>query len=200
MTFLLGISKLIDAVTTKLGQTMWWLTLFMVLIGFINVVTRYVGRALGISLGGTLYIALQTYAYDLVFLLGAAYVFRVDAHVRVDIIYSSLKRRARAMIDIFGILFFLFPFSYMGIYFSRSYVANSWRQGEVNRNAGNIPVYPIKAVIIVAFALLILQGISELIKNVAFLQGRPDSRSIHAVEPEGQEPVDGGVADKVEAV
>lgn len=200
MTFLLGISKLIDAVTTKLGQTMWWLTLFMVLIGFINVVTRYVGRALGISLGGTLYIALQTYAYDLVFLLGAAYVFRVDAHVRVDIIYSSLKRRARAMIDIFGILFFLFPFSYMGIYFSRSYVANSWRQGEVNRNAGNIPVYPIKAVIIVAFALLILQGISELIKNVAFLQGRPDSRSIHAVEPEGPEPVDGGVADKVEAV
>lgn len=104
------------------------------------------------------------------------------------------------MIDIFGILFFLFPFSYMGIYFSRSYVANSWRQGEVNRNAGNIPVYPIKTMIIVAFVLLILQGISELIKNVAFLQGRADSRSIHAVEPEGPEPVDGGVTDKTEAV
>ena len=200
MTFLLGISKLIDAFTTRLGQVMWWLTLVMVLIGFFNVVTRYVGRALGISLGGTLYIALQTYAYDLVFLLGAAYVFRVDAHVRVDVIYSSLKRRTRALIDIFGILFFLFPFSYMGIYFSRSYVANSWRQLEVNRNAGNIPVYPIKTMIIVAFALLILQGVSELIKNIAFLQGRPDSRSIHAVEPEGPEPVDGGVTDKTEAV
>ena len=199
MTFLLGISKLIDAFTTRLGQVMWWLTLAMVLIGFFNVVTRYVGRALGISLGGTLYIALQTYAYDLVFLLGAAYVFRVDAHVRVDVIYSSLKRRTRALIDIFGILFFLFPFSYMGIYFSRSYVANSWRQLEVNRNAGNIPVYPIKTMIIVAFALLILQGVSELIKNIAFLQGRPDSRSIHAVEPE-LEPIDGGVADKTEAV
>ena len=200
MTFLLGISKLIDAVTTRLGQVMWWLTLVMVLIGFFNVVTRYVGRALGISLGGTLYIALQTYAYDLVFLLGAAYVFRVDAHVRVDVIYSSLKRRTRALIDIFGILFFLFPFSYMGIYFSRSYVANSWRQLEVNRNAGNIPVYPIKTMIIVAFVLLIVQGVSELIKNIAFLQGRADSRSIHAVEPEGPEPIDGGVADKTEAV
>ncbi len=200
MTFLLGLSKLIDAATTRLGQVMWWLTLVMVLIGFVNVVTRYVGRALGISLGGTLYIALQTYAYDLVFLLGAAYVFRVDAHVRVDVIYSSLKRRTRALIDIFGILFFLFPFSYMGIYFSRSYVANSWRQLEVNRNAGNIPVYPIKTMIIVAFALLILQGVSELIKNIAFLQGRPDSRSIHAVEPDGPEPIDGGVADKTEAV
>ena len=199
MTFLLRISKLIDAFTTRLGQVMWWLTLVMVLIGFVNVVTRYVGRALGISLGGTLYIALQTYAYDLVFLLGAAYVFRVDAHVRVDVIYSSLKRRTRALIDIFGILFFLFPFSYMGIYFSRSYVANSWRQLEVNRNAGNIPVYPIKTMIIVAFALLILQGVSELIKNIAFLQGRPDSRSIHAAEPE-LEPIDGGVADKTEAV
>ena len=173
MTFLLGLSKLIDALTTKLGQVMWWLTLVMVLIGFFNVVTRYVGRALGISLGGTLYIALQTYAYDLVFLLGAAYVFRVDAHVRVDVIYSSLKRRTRALIDVFGILFFLFPFSYMGIYFSRSYVANSWRQLEVNRNAGNIPVYPIKTMIIVAFALLILQGVSELIKNIAFFARPP---------------------------
>ena len=199
MTFLLGISKLIDALTTRLGQVMWWLTLVMVLIGFFNVVTRYAGRALGVSLGGTLYIALQTYAYDLVFLLGAAYVFRVDAHVRVDIIYSNLRRGARALIDIFGILFFLFPFCYMGIYFSRSYVAASWRQLEVNRNAGNIPVYPIKAVIIVAFVLLIFQGVSELIKNIAFLQGRADSRSIHAVEPE-LEQVDGGVTDKTEAV
>ena len=200
MTFLLRVSKLIDALTTRLAQVMWWLTLLMVFIGFVNVVTRYAGRALGVSLGGTLYIALQTYAYDLVFLLGAAYVLRVDAHVRVDVIYSTLKRRTRALIDIFGILFFLFPFCYMGIYFSRSYIANSWRQLEVNRNAGNIPVYPIKAVIIVAFALLILQGVSELIKNIAFLQGRPDSRSLHALEPEGSEPPDGGVADKVEAV
>lgn len=200
MTFLLGVSRLIDALTTRLGQMMWWLTLVMVLIGFFNVVTRYVGRELGISLGGTLYIALQIYAYDLIFLLGAAYVLRVDAHVRVDVIYSTLKPRVRALIDVFGTLFFLFPFCYMGIYFSQSYVANSWRQNEINRNAGNLPVYPIKTVIIVAFALLILQGVSELIKNIAFLSGHPKSRSIHALEPKGPEPLDGGATDKVEAL
>lgn len=200
MNVLLGLSRGIDWLTTKIGQVMWWLTLAMVLIGFFNVVTRYVGRTLGVSLGGTLYIALQTDAYNLVFLLGAAYVFRSDAHVRVDIIYSTLSRRARAAIDIFGTLFFLFPFCYMGIYFSRSYVANSWRQHEINRNAGNLPVYPIKTVIIIAFALLILQGVSEIIKNIAFLSGRPDSRSIHAVEPAGPEPLEGGAADKVEAL
>ena len=199
MNFFLGISSVIDWVTTKVGQAMWWLTLFMVLVGFTNVVTRYVGRELGVSLGGSLLIALQTYAYDLVFLLGAAYVFRKDAHVRVDIIYSSLSRRTKAGIDIFGILVFLIPFAIMGIYFSQGYVESSWQQQEVNRNAGNIPVYPIKTAIVVMFVMLIFQGISELIKNIAFLSGHPNSRSIHAVEDE-TEPSDGGAANEVEAV
>ena len=199
MNFFLGISAVIDWITTKVGQAMWWLTLFMVLVGFTNVVTRYVGRAMGVSLGGSLLIALQTYAYNLVFLLGAAYVFRKDAHVRVDIIYSSLSKRTRAGIDIFGILVFLIPFAMMGIYFSLGYIETSWRQMEVNRNAGGIPVYPIKTAIIVAFVMLIFQAISELIKNIAFLGGHPNSRSVHVQEDE-TETVDGSAADEVEAV
>ena len=182
MNALLSMSRGVDWLTTWIGRVMWWLTLFMVLIGFLNVVTRYIGRSAGISLGGSLLIALQTYAYDLVFLLGAAYVFKADAHVRVDIIYSSLKSRTKAAIDIFGILFFLFPFCVLSFYLSRGYVMTSWQQGEVNRNAGNIPVYPVKTVILIAFALLILQGVSELIKHVAFLRGHPNSGSIHARE------------------
>lgn len=199
MNFLLGLSRGIDWLTTWIGKIMWWFTLFMVLVGFLNVVTRYVGRAIGVSLGGSLLIALQTYAYDLVFLLGAAYVFKADAHVRVDIIYSSLKKRARAAIDIFGIVFFLIPFCVMGFILSRGYVVTSWGQGEVNRNAGNIPVYPIKTVILVAFVLLILQGVSELIKNIAFLSGHPDSGSIHAREDE-TEPVDASVTEQTEGI
>jgi TRAP-type mannitol/chloroaromatic compound transport system permease small subunit len=149
---------------------MFWLTLIMVFIGAFNVITRYIGRELGISLGGTLYIALQTYAYNLVFLLGAAYVLNRDAHVRVDIIYSNLSARAKAWIDIVFTFIFLIPFCTMGIILSHRYVVNSWVQREVNLNAGGIPIYPIKTAIIAAFVLLILQGISEIIKRIDFLR------------------------------
>ena len=169
----LGVSKGIDTVTTAVGRVMFWLTLVMVLIGAVNVVTRYVGRSLGMSLGGTLYIALQTQLFDLVFLLGAAYVLNKDGHVRVDIIYASMGARVRAWIDIFGTLVFLFPFCALGLYLSWGYVGRSWQQGEVNTNAGGFPVYPIKTVILIAFGLIVLQGVSELIKRIAFLRGVP---------------------------
>ena len=171
MRFLLGFSRAVDTITTWLGYVMFWTALVMVLIGVVNVVTRYVGRSVGVSLGGTLYITLQTYAYNLIFLLGAAYVLRKDGHVRVDILYTNYSERVRAWVDIVFTFLFLIPFCALGIYLSQPYVANSWRQGEVNVNAANFPVYPIKTVIVVAFALLILQGLSEVIKKINFLRG-----------------------------
>jgi len=84
---------------------------------------------------------------------------------------------------VFGTLMFLIPFSLMGLYLSNRYVETSWRQREVNFNAGGIPIYPIKTVIVIAFALLLAQAISELIKNAAFLAGTPHSRSLHDVRP-----------------
>lgn len=188
LTFLLSISKGIDAVSTLVGKFARWLTLVMVLIGVFNVVTRYVGRSIGVSLGGTMYISLQTYAYDMVFLLGAAYIFLKDGHVRVDIIYSSLAKRGRAWIDVAGNLLFLIPFSLMGLAFAGPYVANSWQQREVNLSAGGILVYPIKTIIVIAFAMLLAQSFSELIKHLAFLAGHPHSRSIHA-KPDAKLPV-----------
>lgn len=179
MKFFLAVAKGIDAVTTVVGKVAWWMTLAMILVGVFNVVTRYLGRAMGISLGGTLYIVLQTYAYDFVFLMGAAYVLRKDAHVRVDIIYANLSQRKKALVDIFGTLFFLLPFAFMGLYFGQRYVATSWRQGEINLNAAAIPVYPAKTLILIAFGLLIVQAVSELIKNVAFLRGQRGSGSVH---------------------
>ena len=171
MQGLLAISKGIDKLTTWIAYVMFWLTLVMVLLGAFNVITRNLGRALGVSLGGTLYIALQTYAYNLIFLLGAAYVFNKDAHVRVDILYSNYSKRLKAWVDIVMTFIFLIPFCVMGIYFSWDYVGRSWQQGEINVNAAGLPIYPIKTVIIVAFGLLILQAISEVIKRVAFLRG-----------------------------
>lgn len=209
MNLLLGLSRSIDWVTTKLGQAMWWVSLFMVLIGAFNVVTRYAfgliqrtfGTDVAQALSGNRYLSLQTFAYDLVFMVGAAYVLSSDAHVRVDIVFSSLSKKARAWIDVFGSLFFLIPFSIMGILFSQSYVARSWASQEASSDPGGIPLYIVKTLIPILFYLLIVQGVSEIIKNIAFISGHPNSGSVHAIEdaPEKNEP-DGGVTDTVEAV
>ncbi len=171
MKAFLRVSLLIDGLTGAIARAMQWLTLIMVLLGAYNVVTRYVGRAIGVSLGGGVYTTLQSYAFDLVFLLAAGHVLKTDGHVRVDIIYSRLKDRTKAWVDIFGTIFFLLPFTFMGFVLSLPYVRRSWQHMEVNVNSGNLPIYLIKTVIPVAFVLLALQGISELIKRVAYLRG-----------------------------
>lgn len=188
MNGLLKISSGIDWFTTKIGQIMWWLTLAMVLIGVENVIARYAydqisaifGDAVARALSNTTYLELQWYLYSLVFLLGASYVFKSNSHVRVDIIYSRLKPRAQAMIDIFGILFLMLPFMVFGIYYSWPSVSKSWQQHEMSPDPGGLARYPIKTVVIIAFIMLFAQGISELIKNIAFLRGHPKSNSMHA--------------------
>jgi TRAP-type mannitol/chloroaromatic compound transport system permease small subunit len=190
VTFLLALSRGIDAVTALLGRFAWWMSLAMVLLGAENVIARYgygfiyrtFGENVARALSNNTYFELQTLAYNIVFLLGAAYVFQVDGHVRVDILFSRLRERAKAWIDIVGIVVFLWPFCVLTIYFSQRYVASSWRALEVSPNAGGLARYPIKTLIVVAFALLMVQGLSQLIKHVAFLRGRPDSRSIYAAQ------------------
>lgn len=174
MRMLLATARAIDGLSTLVGRLMWWLTVVMVLIGAYNVITRYLGSYLGVQLSANVYLELQTYAFDLIFLLGAAYVLRSDAHVRVDIVYSRLGPRARAWIDIFGTFVFLIPFCIFGLYFCLGYVERSWAVLEQSPNPGGLPRYPIKAVILVAFGMLIAQGISEVIKNVALLRRHPD--------------------------
>ena len=183
MTILLGLARAIDAFSTALGKLMWWLAAAMVLIGAYNVITRYLGHYLGVQLSANVYLEMQTYAFDLIFLLGAAYVLSVDGHVRVDIVYSRLSARARAWIDIFGTFAFLMPFCVFGLYFCYGYVERSWSYLEQSPNPGGLPRYPIKAMMLAAFAMLILQGISQVIKNVAFLRGVPGYGEVAESEP-----------------
>lgn len=183
MKALLQVSRVIDAISSLIAQGMYWLTLLMVLLGAYNVVTRYVGRAIGVSLGGSIYTVLQTYFFDLIFLLAAAHVMRTDGHVRVDIIYTRLGERAKAWVDIFGTVLLLGPFCYMGFMLSLPYVRRSWQHLEANVNANGLPIYWIKTAIPVAFALLLIQGVSEIIKRVAFLRGAlPPAEPTEAVE------------------
>lgn len=185
MTFVLAISRGIDTVTKLLGKTAWWASLAMVLVGVENVVARYgyqwirstFGDDVAAALSNNTYLEAQTALYNFVFLMGAAYLLQVDGHVRVDIVFSRLRARTKAIIDIVLTFLFLLPFCWLGIYFGNSYVARSWAQLEMSPNPGGLPRYPIKTMIIVAFALLVVQALSQVIKHVAFLRGIPSSGS-----------------------
>src|SRR5699024_12353760 len=110
MKILLRISRGIDVLHTAVGKLMWWVALGMVLVGVYNVLTRYLGEYIGVQLSGNVYLEMQTYAFDLIFMLGAAYVLQPDAHVRVDSICSRLRDRAKGWVAIFGTLVVVLPF------------------------------------------------------------------------------------------
>lgn len=141
------------------------------MIGVWNVVGRYLGRFIGENLSSNGFIETQWYLFDLVFLLGAAYTLKHNGHVRVDVFYKSLRPKAQAIANLIGTLLFLIPFCIMVIYFSWGAIVNSWTIQEMSPDPGGLPRYPIKSMIIVSFGLLILQGISEAIKNWAIFAG-----------------------------
>lgn len=171
MAFWLRISRTLDRFSEWTGHGVSWLTLVMVLIGAYNAVVRYLGRYLGWNLSSNAYIELQWYLFSLVFLLGAAYALRRGAHVRVDVFYDRLGPRGHAWINLVGAVVFLIPFCVFGLWVSWPAVRNSWTVGELSPDPGGLPRYPIKTVILVGFTLLILQAISEIVKQVAVLRG-----------------------------
>lgn len=167
----LRLAQWIDRVNLALGRTVAWLALAMVLLGSYNAVVRYLGRSTGTNLSSNAYLELQWYMFSLLFLLGAAYTFAADAHVRVDVIFARWSARTRAWIDLLGTLVFLLPFCVVGLLVSWPSVRNSWQVLEVSPDPGGLPRYPLKTFILVAFGLLLLQGISHLIKQLAVLRG-----------------------------
>lgn len=161
----------IDRFSEYTGRLVYWLTLAMVLIGSYNAIARYTERYTGLGLSSNTWIELQWYLFSLVFLLGTAYGLKHDVHVRVDVLYERLSRRGRAWINLLGTALFLLPFSVLMLATSWPMVRNSWAVWEQSPDPGGLPRYPIKTVIPIAFVLLIVQGASLAIKQVAVLQG-----------------------------
>lgn len=158
----------------RLGLAVSWLTLLMVIVGAFNALARYLGRFLGWSLSSNAYLELQWYLFSVVFLIGACYTLRRNAHVRVDVFYGRLPRRGQAWIDLLGALFFLVPFSVFGLWLSWPSVRNSWQILEASPDPGGLPRYPIKTVILIGFALLIVQGLAEAARNALLLWGQDE--------------------------
>jgi TRAP-type mannitol/chloroaromatic compound transport system permease small subunit len=114
---------------------------------------------------------LQWYLFGAAFLLAAAYTLKQNEHIRIDIVYGAFSRRVQHWIDLFGHVFFLMPFVLLMIYYFVPYVSLSFRIGEMSSNAGGLILWPAKALLLVGFSLLGLQGISEIVKKIAVMRG-----------------------------
>jgi TRAP-type mannitol/chloroaromatic compound transport system permease small subunit len=164
---LLRIADRIDAVNRHIGEWVAWLSLVMVLVTFLVVLLRY-----AFDIGS---IALQesvTYMHAVLFMIGIAYTLGRNGHVRVDIFYERLSRRGRARVDLVGTLLLLMPVCILVIWLGWDYVVESWRVKETSREAGGIPgVYLLKTLILLMPTLLLVQAVSNALRNWLFLTG-----------------------------
>ena len=167
MTLLLKLSQLIDWINERIGKGAFWLILLMTLISAGNASVRF---AFNYSSNGLLEI--QWYLFAAVFLLCSPYALQKNEHVRIDVLSGRLSPRGLAVIDIIGSLFFLLPMVTLVLWLSMPLVVESFRINEMSANAGGLIRWPVKLLLPLGFSLLALQGISELIKRIAFLQGR----------------------------
>ena len=164
MKGLLGLSRAIDALNENVGKLSYWLILAAVLISTGNAIVRY-----AFDMSSNAWLELQWYLFSFVFLFCAGYTLLHNQHVRIDIITGGLSGRAKAWIEIFGTLFFLLPMAVTIMWLSWPVFTDAWASGEVSTNAGGLLVWPARLMVPVAFFLLVLQALSELIKRVAFL-------------------------------
>ena len=195
MSSLQRVAAMIDRLNDRIGAAIQWLALLMVLVGAFNAVARYTTRYTGLALSSNAYLDLQWYFFTLIFLLGAGYGLHHDYHVRVDVVYEKMGDKAKAWVDLIGTVLFLIPFSAVMLWVSWRPVWNSWAIRESSPDPGGLPRYPIKAVILVAFLLLLLQGLSHALKQVDVLWGSRSETSPeeHTPSEVPQEP--GGVSD-----
>jgi TRAP-type mannitol/chloroaromatic compound transport system permease small subunit len=167
----LRLAGAIDRLSRAIGRAVSWLTVACVLIAAGNALARYFGRFAGLSLSSNLWLELQWYLFSLIFLLATAWAVERDAHVRVDVFASRLAPRTRAWIDVLGHLLLLFPFTIFLAWACWPSIRASWMVREGSSDPGGLPRYPLKAMVLVALALLLLQGISQVIKDLARVRG-----------------------------
>ena len=175
MKMCLGLSRAIDALNERVGRLTYWLVLIMVLISAANAISRY-----ALDRASNAWLEMQWYLFAAVFLLCSGYTLLHNEHIRIDVVASRLSRRTQIWIDVFGTLFFLLPISAYMIWSSWPIFMNAWHSGEVSSSAGGLIRWPARLLVPVGFALLTLQGVSELVKRVATLLGViPDTVEKH---------------------
>jgi TRAP-type mannitol/chloroaromatic compound transport system permease small subunit len=169
MAGLLALSRGIDRLNEFIGKWIGWLILVSILISAANAVIR---KAFNMS--SNAWLEAQWYLFGAAFLLAAAYTLKQNEHIRIDIVYGMFSRRVQHWIDLLGHIFFLMPFVVLMIVYFLEYVELSFRTKEVSTNAGGLILWPAKSLLLIGFFLLGLQGISEIIKKIAIMNGHMD--------------------------
>jgi len=187
MQGLLRVARAIDAVTEWVGKAVGWLILVAVLLSAANAIVR---KTLNIS--SNAYLEAQWYLYGAAFLGAAALTLKQNEHIRIDIVYGTFSRRTQHWIDLFGHVFFLMPFVILMDFFLVPYVLQSYGSGEYSNNSGGLILWPAKALLLLGFALLTVQGVSEIIKKIAVMTGdmedpTPFVSAYQAAELEGEQ-------------
>ena len=179
---LLNLSRVIDVVTRWLGKRLAWLILVAVVIAAANAIIR---KTLDTSSNS--WLELQWVLFSVVFLLCSPWTLLDNEHIRIDIVSNLMPKRARDVIDVIGHAFFLLPLCVVMIVTGGPFFMRSFELNEQSGNAGGLPQWPAKSLVVIGFTLLLVQGISELIKRIAVMRGLipdPHASQMHALEAE----------------
>lgn len=177
----MSISRAIDLLNEKVASAVAYALLAAVAICTVNALVRYI-----FNTSSNAWLEIQWYLFAAMFMLASSHTLKRDEHVRIDVIAGRFSKRTQVWIDLFGFLFFLMPISLVILYFGVPFALGSIQSGEMSSNAGGLIVWPAKLLVPLGFALMVLQGVSEIIKRIAFLAGKIDGHEFakHVATPE----------------
>lgn len=179
---LLPVTRVVDAFTTWIGKRLAWLILAAVVVSAVNASVRKI-----FDISSNSWLELQWVLFSVVFLLCSPWTLLANEHIRIDIVNNLLPKRVRDTIDVVGHVFFLLPLTVVMLITSIPFFMRSFEINEQSGNAGGLPQWPSKALVMIAFAMLLVQGLSELVKRIAVMRDLipdPHARQVHALEAE----------------
>lgn len=182
MQALLKLSKAVDWLNAQVGKYVIWLILASTVISALNAVVRKV-----FDVSSNAFLEIQWYLFAASFLLASAYTLLNGEHVKIDVLYGHLSKRRQIWIDVLGFTFFLLPFCSAVLWFSVPFFLKGFHSNEMSSNAGGLIRWPVYMMLPLGFGLLWLQGMSELIKRIAFLMGLIEDPTHKKVEKTAEE-------------
>ncbi len=182
MNGLLKFSKGVDWLNTQVGKYVIWLILASTVISGVNAVVRKT-----FDMSSNAYLEVQWYLFAAAFLLAAGYTLLNGEHVKIDVISGKLSKRAQIWIDVFGFVVFLTPMCLAILWYGIPFFLKGLYSGEMSSNAGGLIRWPVYLMMPLGFGLLLLQGLSELIKRVAFLKGLIEDPTAKKLEKTAEE-------------
>lgn len=179
----MSLSRAIDRLNEHIANTVSWLVLIAVIICAANALIRYT-----FNISSNAWLEIQWYMYAAMFMLASAYTLKRDEHVRIDVIVGRFSKRTQVWIDLFGFVVFLLPVCALIIWDGIPFAHLSITSAEMSSNSGGLIVWPAKLLVPVGFVLILLQGLSEIIKRIAFLTGRIDGHEFakHVTTPQDE--------------